>query len=227
MQIVGPQFIIMRRQEVTISENNETTQEQYAFDEFELFYQSAEKVTERRLATNRWNYSICIAILVAIAGIISWATSNANFLLISLFAVVILSGMAILFCTMWVGQIHSFKMLNTAKFEVLNRMAPLVAFSPEQCDDRVSYSPFEKEWEFLQQKNKALEEIGDTQILALKSSNIEYLIPRAFRFLFIFIILVAILSLFANWNTVTSSPLTVHLTSTVMPSSTPIFTPTP
>jgi hypothetical protein len=34
-----------------------------AFDEFKLFYESAEKVTDRRNAANRWNYSICIAIL--------------------------------------------------------------------------------------------------------------------------------------------------------------------
>jgi hypothetical protein len=40
-----------------------------SFDEFKLYYESTEKVTDRRLETNRWNYSICIATLVAIAAI--------------------------------------------------------------------------------------------------------------------------------------------------------------
>jgi len=39
----------------------------FSFDEFKLYYDSTEKVTDRRLETNRWNYSICVAILVAVA----------------------------------------------------------------------------------------------------------------------------------------------------------------
>lgn len=41
--------------------------EKYSFEEFKLIYESAEKVTDRRLQTNRWNYVICIAISSAIA----------------------------------------------------------------------------------------------------------------------------------------------------------------
>ena len=36
-----------------------------AFEEFELFYKSTERVSDQRLALNRWNYAICTAILIA------------------------------------------------------------------------------------------------------------------------------------------------------------------
>lgn len=47
-----------------------------SFEEFKLYYDSTEKVTDRRIETNRWNYSICIAILVAIATITNWSLST-------------------------------------------------------------------------------------------------------------------------------------------------------
>ena len=50
-----------------------------SFEEFKLYYESTEKVTERRLSANTWNYSICIAIIVAIAGIVKWSTGNRSF----------------------------------------------------------------------------------------------------------------------------------------------------
>jgi hypothetical protein len=44
-----------------------------SFDEFKLYYESTEKVTNRRLSANTWNYSICIGMIVAMAGIIKWS----------------------------------------------------------------------------------------------------------------------------------------------------------
>ncbi len=170
-------------------EKEEQENSRLAFDEFLLFYGSAEKVTDRRLETNRWNYSVCTAIIVACAAILGWATTNPNFLAIALIAVFILSIMAILFCRFWTAQIRDFKMLNNAKFEVLNQMAPHVSFSSENNDERKSFLPFEKEWEALK-KTKSTVELSNTNIFALSSSNIEYLIPHAFTWLFIFITVV-------------------------------------
>lgn len=212
---------------MTSTKDTSTESAKLAFEEFKLFYESTENVTERRLTTNRWNYSICTTILVASACILNWAASNPGFLGIAILIVIVLSAMAMLFCSMWVGQIHSFKMLNTAKFEVLNQMAPRVSFSPSS-DERVSYSPFEKEWELMQKKIQALEEITDTNILALKSSKIEYLIPKAFRLLFGFVIVMAIIVAIANWDLIATSPLfAFQTTSTVTPTIVPTVTPTP
>jgi hypothetical protein len=213
---------------MTLSKDTTTESARLAFEEFKLFYESAEKVTERRLATNRWNYSICTAILVASAGILNWAASNPSFLVLAVLAVIVLSSMAMLFCTMWVGQIHSFKMLNTAKFEVLNQMAPRVSFSSSSSDKRISYSPFEREWEALRGKTEALEEIANTKILALKSSNIEYLIPKAFRLLFGFVIVVAIVVAVVNRDSIaTSSLLAFQTAPTATPTTLPTVTPIP
>jgi len=164
-------------------------EQRVAFDEFKLFYESAEKVTDRRLAANRWNYSICIAILGAIAAITNWGIAQPSFLVAAIAGVVILAGMASLYCTLWVGQIRDLKELNNAKFTVINDMAPLISFSEANDDERISFRPFEKEWETLK-KAQVAQEIRSINIIALKSSNIEYLIPKAFRILFILIIII-------------------------------------
>ena len=65
----------------------------YSFDEFKLYYESTEKVTDRRLATNTWNYGLCTAIMLAVAGLAGWASSRPDFRLVMLLAILILAGM--------------------------------------------------------------------------------------------------------------------------------------
>lgn len=170
----------------------------HSFEEFKLYYESTEKVTDRRLDTNRWNYSICIATMAAIAVLIKWTLSGFQLVWIGFAGVAVLSGMAILFCFLWVGQIRDFKKLNNAKFTVLNEMAPRIEFDPENPGAVVSFCPFEKEWNRLRSLD-ALDEVGRTNIIALKSSNVEYFIPRAFAALFIGILATLIVILAMNW----------------------------
>ena len=169
-----------------------------SFDEFKLYYESTEKVTDRRLETNRWNYSICIATLIAIAVLAKWSLTTISLLWIGFAAVAILSTMAVLFCALWVGQIRDFKKLNNAKFAVLNAMAPDLEFDPEKPGTVVSYCPFEKEWAKLTELN-ALDEVGKANIVALKSSNIEYFIPKAFGVLFTGIFIALVIVTLSNW----------------------------
>lgn len=189
--------------------NNTTASEKkLSFDEFKLFYESTEKVTDRRLDANKWNYSICVATLVAIAGIIDWGLSRPHFLLVAILATVMLCTMAALFCSLWIGQIRDFKKLNNAKFEVLNQMAPQLAFDSSTSDAVVSYTPFVREWDILQ-KAEALQEVNSIKLLALKSSKIEYLIPKAFRLLFVCVLLIALLSMIINRVTLFDSALSI------------------
>jgi hypothetical protein len=174
-----------------------------SFDEFKLYYESTEKVTDRRLSANTWNYSICIAIIVAIAGIVKWSTGN-SFFYVGLTAVLILCLMAILFCSLWLGQIADFKYLNNAKFKVLNEMAPHIEFDIEHPNQITSFCPFEKEWQKLEEA-KAAVEIGQRKIVALKSSNIEYYIPQAFRVLFFLISTAVVLAVAFNWGSFVNS----------------------
>lgn len=160
------------------------------FDEFKLFYESAEKVTDRRLETNRWNYSICVATLLATAVIANWSLKDGTFFFVGGIAIFMLSAMAILFCALWVGQIRDFKQLNNAKFGLLNEMAPRLELDPEHPGTFEPFCPLEKEWKRLDEL-KATEEMFSVKIVALKSSNIEYFIPRAFQVLFV--------AIFAAW----------------------------
>jgi hypothetical protein len=177
------------------------TGKRVAFDEFKLFYESAEKVTDRRNAANRWNYSICIAILGAIAAIISWSLDKPTFLMTGIVCVVLLAAMAALYCTLWVGQIRDLKELNNAKFTVINEMANFVSFGDGSNEKLISYKPFEKEWDALT-KAKIAEEVKSINIIALKSSNIEYLIPKAFRILFVLIVVAVPLEGWRNYGTI-------------------------
>ena len=181
-----------------------TDGQKLSYEEFQLFYDSTEKVTDRRLNANRWNYSICTAILVANAGLLNWGISKPNFLVISVIGVLILSTMATLFCSLWIGQIIDFKELNNAKFNVLNKMSPHILFSEDPNDPRISYAPFEKEWLSLQQA-KAVQEVGKSNLIALKASNMEYLIPKAFRVLFIVISISIFVLSSMNWKHIYNS----------------------
>lgn len=170
-----------------------------SFEEFKLYYESTEKVTERRLSANTWNYSICIAIIIAIAGIVKWSTGYRLFFYVGLTAVFLLCVMAILFCSLWLGQILDFKYLNNAKFKILNDMAPHIEFDIAHPNEIISFTPFEKEWRELEEV-KAAVEIGQRRIVALKSSNIEYFIPQAFRVVFLAVAFAVVMAVLFNWS---------------------------
>src|SRR3954451_4164659 len=95
-----------------------------SFDEFKLYYESTEKVPDRRLDTNRWNYSACAGILVGLAAAVKMGVVSSELRWVGVTAVVLLCMRAVLFCQLWLAQIRDFKKLNDAKFEVLNQMAP-------------------------------------------------------------------------------------------------------
>ncbi|TLU81626.1 MAG: hypothetical protein FDX21_11155 [Chlorobium sp.] len=181
------------------------TKNKVSFDEFKLFYESAEKVTDRRNDANTWNYSICTAIMGAIAAIISWSVSKPEFLITGLFTAIILSGMAALYSTLWIGQIRDLKELNNAKFKVINEMAGHVSFGDGKNENIVSYKPFEREWEALKSAQIA-EEAKNINIIALKSTNIEYLIPKAFRVLFLIIMIAVPIETWRNYDLIKKNP---------------------
>jgi len=175
-----------------------TAQSKYSFEEFRLYYQSAERVSDRRLETNRWNYSICIANLVAIAISVNWGIQSTELTWIGLSAAMLLSVLATFFCALWVVQIQDFKNLNTAKFSVLNDMAPNVHFETSSELNISSFTPFQREWRSLE-KLDAIQKVGRSNIVALKSSSIEYFIPKAFFVLFCLVIVAIATVSIANW----------------------------
>ena len=106
--------------------SKDTATSRHSFEEFKLYYDSTEKVTDRRLDTNRWNYSICIAILVAIAVLTRWSLTTESLIWVGFAAVTVLSTMAILFCFLWIGQIRDFKKLKIGRASCRERVLNLV-----------------------------------------------------------------------------------------------------
>lgn len=157
----------------------------YSFEELKLVYESAEKVTDRRISLNKFNYSICTAVFLAIAFIWNWALTNPKYAYAGILIALVLSTIATIFTFYWIRQIKDYKLLNTAKFEVINEISKHVYFHVEGGNVKITpFEPFTKEWEILK-KLSALQQNTKYNIKALKSSNLEYFIPSAFRIIFL------------------------------------------
>jgi len=83
-------------------------------------------------------------------------------------------------------------------------MAPQMEFDLDHPHQIASFCPFEKEWKTLEEV-KAAVEIGQRKIIALKSSSIEYFIPKAFRILFVLVGVAALLAVAFNWSSFINS----------------------
>lgn len=183
------------------------SQPSVSFEEYRLYYESTEKVTERRLAMNRWNYSVLTASLLAIGVILGWASSHDTFLLAGIVGILVLSAVACFMCFYWLKQIDDFKALNTAKFEVLNNMAPLVTFEgPNGPSQAKSFNCFDKEWQELSRAHALQSTSSSSFVRGLRSSSAERFIPRAFGSIFA-LIFVSVLTFSAlSWEDVTDHP---------------------
>jgi len=162
-----------------------------SFDEYKMYYETTEKVTERRIATNRWDYSVCIAIIVGIAVLVAWCSSRPTFFIFATVSVVLFSVCGFLFCRYWLSEITAAKLLNVAKFTVLNDMVKAVDFDGEGV---TSYEPFAKEWELVVANEGARPAGGLGGRLALSSSDAELFTPRVFSLVFAIIGVGAVIS---------------------------------
>jgi hypothetical protein len=177
----------------------------YSFEEFKLYYESAEKVTDRRIAGNQLNYSVCVALLIAIAYIWNWSNDHAPYAYAVFTLAALVSVIAALFSYLWAGQIRDFKLLNRAKFDVLNEMAPNVYFhSKDAVAELVSFNPFAKEWDKLSSL-RALRDVRPIGIIALSSSTTELFIPRAFSVIFVLLFLLSVVSIVLHIDLFVSS----------------------
>lgn len=166
------------------NENGDGDENPLSFDEYKLYYETTEKVTERRIVANRWNYSVCEAIIAGISVLVGWCSSRPNLFAFATAAVVVFSICGALFCGYWLREITSAKLLNGAKFDVLNAMAKRIRFENSEAQ---SYEPFAREWTLVEKSEGARRIKGLRDRLALSSSGAELFTPRVFRFLFVLI----------------------------------------
>jgi hypothetical protein len=173
-----PSWTSRQHGESMADDRNPPAEHPCSFDEFKLYYESTERVTERRLAANRWNYSISVAILLAIAGIYSWTARNQYYLLIGALVILFITAIAALFSLFWLRQVEDWKALNSAKFQVLGEMAPRVRFDGANGpSDAESYRPFDKEWQILQRDKRLTKvriKLGQLEALNASCSDLRH-----------------------------------------------------
>lgn len=109
----------------------------HLLEQYKLYVEMMDKVTERRGQTNAFYISLLSALLALSSLLVN--KDNAFFSgdkTIFLFA---LSVLGISFCYVWYININSYKQLNKLKFKVINDVEPLLP-----------YPFYAKEWHFLE-----------------------------------------------------------------------------
>ena len=137
----------------------ESQYHEHILEQYKLFVQSAEKVTDRRNNMNNFYLSLTTAIAGVVGYIKTADLENAIFLLVGL-------GLsAIIICRFWVVQLDNYRKLNTGKFKVIH-----------EIEKSLPLKLFDFEWEKLGQ--------GKDSELYRNTSNVEKSIPIIFGVLF-------------------------------------------
>ena len=155
----------------------------YPFEEFQLIYESAEKVTDRRLELNRSNASLAILVIAGMGVTAGWAHDKPDTIWFAFGLTCAISILGFFFCLWWRQQLVSYKDLNTAKFDVLNDMAKNLAFPRYGDRGVVSAEPFDREWKKLRQRQQLRPRRKD--VFALNASFSELMVPTSFQVFFV------------------------------------------
>jgi len=135
------------------------------FEQYKLFAESAEKVSDRRQSTNNYFLTLNSALL-AFTGYLTSISFRIWHIVLALAGIFI--------CILWILNIKSFRTLNSAKFKLLHKM-----------EEQLPVKLFTDEWEYLDKGNKE----G-----YMRFSKIEQGIPIVFLILYIIIIVLMIFS---------------------------------
>ena len=111
----------------------------HAIEQYKLFVELMDRVTQRRLNTNTFFLTANTALIAALSGLLtSHIINNQNFLLID--ALTAFAG--ILLCVEWRGVINSYTQLNKGKFIIIHQM-----------ETKLPLSMFKAEWNALGNEN--------------------------------------------------------------------------
>ena len=100
-----------RNKQDLINKNYKGNKEEHLLKQYELFVNSSEKISSKRMTANNFYLSVNTA-LFAVAGYLSILSKS--------FVVIILSIIGILLCLSWIFNLTSYKRLNSAKFRVIH-----------------------------------------------------------------------------------------------------------
>jgi hypothetical protein len=142
----------------------------HIFDQYKIYLESAERMSDRRLQTN--NYFITInSALIALGGILG----NTKLIPLDDTSQIIFAVVGIIVCFVWYRMINSYKQINSAKFKVIH-----------QIEQYLPLRLYEYEWEQLGSgKNKSLYQ---------PFSHLEIHVPKIFAVIYILILIVKLCS---------------------------------
>jgi hypothetical protein len=166
-----------------------------------MYYESTERVTDRRLGMNGRNRSFYTTLVVAIAVAFNWAVASSQYLYVALAATALISLVAIVFSIYWSAQVKDLKRLNAAKFQTLAQMAPHVVMDSPHHPQMTLFDRFTREWELLE-KSGGLKKQTRIGIKASRASGAEMFEVYAVRTVFLLFFSISVIVLTINWGQV-------------------------
>ena len=124
----------------------------HLLEQYKLYVEMADRISERRLQTNKFYISLLTGLSTLLSIFISVKTFNQNVIFI------IISLLGITLCILWHTNIWSYRQLNSGKFKVIHEMEHYLPFP---C--------YEKEWKLL--------EGGKEKNMYLQLTKVERYIP--------------------------------------------------
>lgn len=107
-------------------------------DQYKMYVETAERVSERRLKTNQFY----IGLLSGLLAVLTFIFSQNNFSGIQKYEnhmVTIVGILGVFINIAWLANLRSFRQLNRGKFKVIHEMESLLPFKP-----------FDREWQIIQ-----------------------------------------------------------------------------
>ena len=106
----------------------------HLLEQYKLYVEMTDQVSTRRAHTNRFYVSLLSGLLA----LLSIVMSKGGFAQIPDMVILGIGILGILMCTLWFFTIRDYRRLNSAKFEVVNKM-----------EQRLPFQPYDREWEIL------------------------------------------------------------------------------
>ena len=115
----------------------ETEYSKQLLEQYKLYVQMADNISQRRQQTNQFYISLLSALIAILAIVLD--KDNAQVVDMRLI-ILLISVMGIIISVIWNVNINSYRQLNTGKFKVIHEM-----------EKDLPYPCYDKEWEFLGQ----------------------------------------------------------------------------
>lgn len=101
----------------------------HLLEQYKLYVQMADKISERRQAANNYGLTIHTALVTVVAALLSKQPSWLPSL-----AYVVVSACGIVLCFTWRRMVRSYKDLNSGKFKVIHEIEKLLPIRPYDCE---------------------------------------------------------------------------------------------